>query len=164
MRIFILKKLIAVVVAMMLALAFTACAQEMKKDEMPKDDMMKAEETEKDSMEKDAMAEEAMEKKDEMMGEACMCGDSSKCMMDGACKEKDGCMCMKDGMCTDKCICVEGGCMKDGMCTDKCMCAKKDMMEEKAGEGSEMKEAAAAIGPSCGAPDIDVALSFGCCG
>ena len=84
--------------------------------------------------------------------------------MDGACKEKDGCMCMKDGMCTDKCICVEGGCMKDGMCTDKCMCAKKDMMEEKAGEGSEMKEAAAAIGLSCGAPDIDVALSFGCCG
>lgn len=142
-----MKKLIAVVVAMMLALAFTACAQEMKKDEMPKDDMMKAEETEKDSMEKDAMAEEAMEKKDEMMGEACMCGDSSKCMMDGACKEKDGCMCMKDGM-----------------CTDKCMCAKKDMMEEKAEEGSEMKEAAAAIGPSCGAPDIDVALSFGCCG
>lgn len=131
-----MKKLIAVVVAMMLALAFTACAQEMKKDEMPKDDMMKAEETEKDSMEKDAMAEEAMEKKDEMMGEACMCGDSSKCMMDGACKEKD-------------------------------------MMEEKAEEGSEMKEAAAAIGPSCGAPeagsscgapDIDVALSFGCCG
>ena len=51
-----MKKLIAVVVAMMLALAFTACAQEMKKDEMPKDDMMKAEETEKDSMEKDAMA------------------------------------------------------------------------------------------------------------
>ena len=151
-----MKKLIAVVVAMMLALAFTACAQEMKKDEMPKDDMMKAEETEKDSMEKDAMAEETMEKKDEMMGEACMCGDSSKCMMDGACKEKDGCMCMKDGM-----------------CTDKCMCAKKDMMEEKAEEGSEMKEAAAAIGPSCGAPDagsscgapdIDVALSFGCCG
>ena len=151
-----MKKLIAVVVAMMLALAFTACAQEMKKDEMPKDDMMKAEETEKDSMEKDAMAEEAMEKKDEMMGEACMCGDSSKCMMDGACKEKDGCMCMKDGM-----------------CTDKCMCAKKDMMEEKAEEGSEMKEAAAAIGlscgapeagSSCGAPDIDVALSFGCCG
>ena len=93
-----MKKLIAVVVAMMLALAFTACAQEMKKDEMPKDDMMKAEETEKDSMEKDAMAEEAMEKKDEMMGEACMCGDSSKCMMDGACKEKDGCMCMKDGI------------------------------------------------------------------
>lgn len=119
-----MKKLIAVVVAMMLALAFTACAQEMKKDEMPKDDMMKAEETEKDSMEKDAMAEEAMEKKDEMMGEACMC-------------------------------------------------AKKDMMEEKAEEGSEMKEAVAAIGPSCGAPetgsscgapDIDVALSFGCCG
>lgn len=151
-----MKKLIAVVVAMMLALAFTACAQEMKKDEMPKDNMMKAEETEKDSMEKDAMAEEAMEKKDEMMGEACMCGDSSKCMMDGACKEKDGCMCMKDGM-----------------CTDKCMCAKKDMMEEKTEEGSEMKEAAAAIGPSCGAPeagsscgapDIDVALSFGCCG
>ena len=32
-----MKKLIAVVVAMMLALAFTACAQEMKKDEMPKD-------------------------------------------------------------------------------------------------------------------------------
>ena len=142
-----MKKLIAVVVAMMLALAFTACAQEMKKDEMPKDDMMKAEETEKDSMEKDAMAEEAMEKKDEMMGEACMCGDSSKCIMDGVCKEKDGCMCMKDGM-----------------CTDKCMCAKKDMMEEKAEEGSEMKEAAAATGPSCGAPDIDVALSFGCCG
>ena len=54
--------------------------------------------------------------------------------------------------------------MKDGMCTVECMCAKKDMMEETAGEGSEMKEAAAAIGPTCGEPDIDVALSFGCCG
>ena len=47
-----MKKLIAVVVAMMLALAFTACAQEMKKDEMPKDDMMKAEGMPKETLDK----------------------------------------------------------------------------------------------------------------
>ena len=54
-----MKKLIAVVVAMMLALAFTACAQEMKKDEMPKDGMMK------DEMKKD-MPKEGMKQEKKM--------------------------------------------------------------------------------------------------
>ena len=43
-----MKKLIAVVVAMMLALAFTACAPDCTKDEKPWGDMMKAEVTVKE--------------------------------------------------------------------------------------------------------------------
>ena len=145
-----MKKFIAIAITVCMMLAFTACMQEAKKEKMPKEEMKK------ESMEEDEIVDDSMQKeeKDEMTGETCMCGDGSRCMAEEACK--DGCMCMKDSM-----------------CTDKCMCAKKDMMEEKAEEGSEMKEAAAAIGPSCGAPeagsscgapDIDVALSFGCCG
>ena len=142
------KKLMTVLLALALVFSMTACS-------FPGACMNpgKTADSGKNAMQSDMM-DKSMDGKTDMTDSKCMCGDGSKCMSDGMCK--DGCMCMKDGM-----------------CTDKCMCAKKDIVEEKAEEGSEMKEAAAAIGPSCGAPeagsscgapDIDVALSFGCCG